>query len=203
MNKRAMLWIVGLVGFGFTFLAATNVKQYSTSYYGTVSTSCDEGLSSVGEWFKSHCSESLPPRLGVMALGLIILVVCGYFAEKGAPRRPPRLEGGHRLRVVGSGGYVCEEPGCDFRSPGRDAARAHRIATGAVASEPTSQPTPGPAHYSGFGSPEPAIPAKAQSTPEQVISDLKTCPDCAEEVRAAARKCRFCGYLFAPVAAEA
>jgi hypothetical protein len=26
--------------------------------------------------------------------------------------------------------------------------------------------------------------------------EFKTCPDCAEEVRAASRKCRFCGYLF-------
>jgi hypothetical protein len=26
--------------------------------------------------------------------------------------------------------------------------------------------------------------------------ELKTCPDCAEEVKFAARKCRFCGYEF-------
>jgi Uncharacterised protein family UPF0547 len=26
--------------------------------------------------------------------------------------------------------------------------------------------------------------------------DLKACPDCAESVRSAARKCRYCGYRF-------
>jgi predicted RNA-binding Zn-ribbon protein involved in translation (DUF1610 family) len=27
-------------------------------------------------------------------------------------------------------------------------------------------------------------------------AQFKTCPDCAEQVRSAARKCRFCGYMF-------
>lgn len=31
--------------------------------------------------------------------------------------------------------------------------------------------------------------------------EAKTCPDCAEEVKAAARKCRFCGYEFEAVPA--
>lgn len=43
--------------------------------------------------------------------------------------------------------------------------------------------------------PVPEAPAVA-TAPE-----FKTCPDCAEEVRAAARKCRFCGYEFADVTA--
>lgn len=30
----------------------------------------------------------------------------------------------------------------------------------------------------------------------------KTCPDCAEEVRAAAKVCRFCGYRFEPLVAH-
>jgi hypothetical protein len=36
----------------------------------------------------------------------------------------------------------------------------------------------------------------ATSAPES-----KTCPDCAEQIRFAARKCRFCGYRYTPEAA--
>jgi hypothetical protein len=31
------------------------------------------------------------------------------------------------------------------------------------------------------------------------VTETKTCPDCAEEVRAVARKCRFCGHMFEDV----
>jgi hypothetical protein len=48
------------------------------------------------------------------------------------------------------------------------------------ATVPTDRLTPGNGHAA------PRIPA----------IELKTCPDCAEEVRAAARKCRFCDYVF-------
>src|SRR5689334_12319627 len=33
-------------------------------------------------------------------------------------------------------------------------------------------------------------------------SETKVCPDCAEAVKTAARKCRFCGYEFAPSSAS-
>ena len=34
------------------------------------------------------------------------------------------------------------------------------------------------------------------SPPTAATPEFKTCPGCAEEVRFAARKCRFCGYMF-------
>src|SRR3954468_13040545 len=39
----------------------------------------------------------------------------------------------------------------------------------------------------------PGTPAPSAPSPPSAVA-LKVCPDCAEQVRAAARKCRFCGY---------
>ncbi|MHB8867481.1 MAG: zinc ribbon domain-containing protein [Thermoleophilia bacterium] len=37
--------------------------------------------------------------------------------------------------------------------------------------------------------------SKVRVAPDPAV-ELKACPDCAEHVRVAARKCRFCGYVF-------
>jgi hypothetical protein len=37
-----------------------------------------------------------------------------------------------------------------------------------------------------------------QTGKSSVTGEFKKCPDCAEEVRAAALKCRFCDYMFGP-----
>lgn len=42
----------------------------------------------------------------------------------------------------------------------------------------------------------PKQPQTPQVMPVEAEPALKTCPDCAEQVRFAARKCRFCGFLF-------
>jgi hypothetical protein len=40
------------------------------------------------------------------------------------------------------------------------------------------------------------VEAVAELESGDTVDDYKTCPDCAEMVKAAARKCRFCGYRF-------
>jgi hypothetical protein len=43
-----------------------------------------------------------------------------------------------------------------------------------------------------------ALEGTLPTVPDEVApSDLKQCPDCAEDVKVAASKCRFCGHLFA------
>jgi Domain of unknown function (DUF4328)/Uncharacterised protein family UPF0547/Protein of unknown function (DUF2510) len=55
--------------------------------------------------------------------------------------------------------------------------------------------TPAPGHpWATTASPGAATPPGAPAPPE----DTKTCPDCAEQVKVAARVCRYCGYRFEP-----
>jgi hypothetical protein len=205
MSKRAVLWMVGLIAFGFTYIAAVNVSELRPGSFGS-SRVC-EGMWNFTEWFASYyCSELLPPRLGVLALGLVVLLVCGYFAEKS---KRDILAAGHQGDTDGSGSWVCQE--CDFKAPyySTDVNR-HQKATGrarlastnvgTAQSHAPTVPTPmiePPVKTYGFdnSAKEPAIAPEPAST----TADSKTCPDCAEEVRAAARKCRFCGYIFEDV----
>lgn len=45
-------------------------------------------------------------------------------------------------------------------------------------------------------SPVKTPPEMGAPTPSLTSEDLKTCPDCAESIKKAALKCRFCGHSF-------
>jgi hypothetical protein len=91
--------------------------------------------------------------------------------------------------------WSCNE--CDFTTILESRAREHESASaGGLASSASTNPQP-PNIPLVSGARWEASPGPAAST------EMKVCPDCAEEVRAAARKCRFCGYRFADSSASA
>jgi hypothetical protein len=102
MSRRAMLWSVGGLAFFFMSLAAVNAsKVVSTGnpFDGSVTgqSGVCGGFGELGNWFGStylnggpaetSCSSLLPERLGALAIGFAILLICGYYAEKGIGRK--------------------------------------------------------------------------------------------------------------------
>jgi hypothetical protein len=87
---------------------------------------------------------------------------------------------------IGSGGlpiiHACDVSGCSYRSYTAEGLDMHfDYVHGAPLEDEAS-----------------AMPENLEEPPEPASMEFKTCPDCAEEVRAAARKCRFCNYRFVP-----
>jgi len=198
MSKRALLWSLGGVAFVFTYIAAVNVTQagYGYDFAGraTAFTAC-EGLWNPLDWFDG-CAESRPARLGVLALGIALLLVCGYFAEKGLVKHEVMQDPRDKS-------HWCRD--CAFESWSSADAYRHRRAKHA----PTARVAPSTpsGNTNGFGAtaPKAAAPAAPPTAPATSAApppsapatpEFKTCPDCAELVLTAARKCRFCDYRF-------
>ena len=80
--------------------------------------------------------------------------------------------------------YVCVADDCDFETTSMWAARGHGEEQ--ARHSPSESPHVA-AHTTGI---DPGM------LPPALQPGFKICPDCAEEVRFAARKCRFCSYLF-------
>lgn len=82
-----MLWGLGIAALGFTYISAVNVTVLGVDALGRPSGPVCGGMWNPTEWFQ-YCDSALPPRLGVLTLGIAALIVFGYFAEKDTPTRP-------------------------------------------------------------------------------------------------------------------
>jgi uncharacterized protein UPF0547 len=226
MKKDQLLWGLGSIALAFAYIAAVNIDvvtvQSSPTLYGGTYTrtyrSCD-GLWDPTKWLDSSCSSTLPPRLGTMAIGIAIFLVCGYFAAKNTPQ----IRYHDVWQRPDDGKYWCRD--CSFQTHNVESAQSHRRipfvaprvsmpTTTTVVSTPNAfgfgssaanEPRPagpGPSDVPAPPTPQaantsrPAKPNPTEATSTSSSAELKTCPDCAEQVRAPARKCRFCGYRF-------
>jgi hypothetical protein len=190
MSKRALLWWIATAIMVFAYVAA--------SYSGGGACSTFDFTKWDTDSLFAACD--LPPRLAVLLIGLVPALVLVYFAEKGGPY--PELVGGHAVRYDAAEGiWTCREESCSFVATTRYDARNHRVQTGARPVVPATGPVaPQPATGDAFGFGVPASETPTPTVQQPLVTpppaEFKICPDCAEQIRAAARKCRFCGYIF-------
>lgn len=182
MSKRALLWTLGGLAFFFTYLAAANAGKVIPAVPGISPERFGCRTVNFFGWFSGDCSDLLPRRFAQLAMGAAVLAVVAYFAGRDRSPRPSTAlrarngAGRPGAQASNSWGRVVPPP-----SHG-ETPNTYGLETAPRAVEESV--TPSPNAIADNGHVEPA-------------ADYKTCPDCAEEVRAAARKCRFCGYMFA------
>jgi hypothetical protein len=144
----------------------------------------------VNSWLPS------PVILLTGAIGAVLYQLAGRPPTEAGP-----ITAGHRVTRLPGGVWLCDEKGCHFASYFPAPARRHKIQTGGVpaspeAMEPHADVRPVTTLPTGSTPVMSSPPAPLAPSPSPSLAEWKTCPDCAESVRAAARKCRFCGYQF-------
>ena len=151
---------------------------------------------------------------GTKAIWVVVILLTGVFGAAlyllaGKPLSLKRQPGHLIFRDPDDAVYWCNK--CSFATNDRDEARGH-ASMAASPSRPASggsQQNPpvrkdDPAPLTGFELPRktqqvvepPRGPTSTITIRSASAPEYKACPDCAEDVRFAARKCRFCGFLF-------
>jgi Uncharacterised protein family UPF0547 len=126
---------------------------------------------------------------GLALIGLEIYLVYAIIATRQDVKSIRALISGgaalqHRVRQgFATGEWTCTRPDCDFWTEDAAQARAHE----SLGARPWRRDI-------DDHDEDDANDAELESNHSS--REFKACPDCAEEVRAAARKCRYCGYMF-------